>query len=55
MISAACHRVIFFAVTRKITSCTFIARFIAVLKWETMPRMDAYISAGDTLINRLTV
>jgi hypothetical protein len=29
MISAACHHVIFFAMARKITSCTFIARSIA--------------------------
>jgi hypothetical protein len=29
MISAACHHVIFFAMARKITSCTFIARSTA--------------------------
>ena len=29
MISAACHQVIFFAIARNITSCTFIARSIA--------------------------
>jgi hypothetical protein len=29
MISAACHHVIFFAMARKITSCTFIVRSIA--------------------------
>lgn len=30
-ISAACHEVIFFAIARKITSCTFIARSTAAL------------------------
>jgi hypothetical protein len=29
MISAACHHLIFFAMARNITSCTFIARSIA--------------------------
>ena len=29
MISAACHQVIRFAIARKITSCTFIARSCA--------------------------
>jgi len=29
MISAACHHVIFFAMARKMTSCTFIARSTA--------------------------
>src|SRR5580704_4868540 len=30
-ISAACHQVIFFAIARRITSCTFIARSTAAL------------------------
>jgi hypothetical protein len=32
MISAACHHVIFFAIARKMTSCTFIARSIAAFE-----------------------
>jgi hypothetical protein len=32
MISAACHQVIRFAIARKITSCTFIARSIAAFE-----------------------
>jgi len=31
MISAACHQLIFFAMARRITSCTFIARSTAAL------------------------
>jgi hypothetical protein len=32
MISAACHHVIFFAKARNMTSCTFIARSMAVFE-----------------------
>jgi len=32
MISAACHQVIRFAIARKITSCTFIARSTAAFE-----------------------
>jgi hypothetical protein len=32
IISAACHQVIFFAMARKMTSCTFIARSIAAFE-----------------------
>jgi hypothetical protein len=35
MISAACHQVIRLAIARKITSCTFIARSIAVFEAGT--------------------
>src|SRR5271170_5790983 len=41
MISAACHQLIFFAIARKITSCTFIARSTAALGYvSTLSRMD---------------
>ena len=41
MISAACHHVIFFAMARSITSCTFIARPTAALGTvSTLPTME---------------
>src|SRR6266567_7980094 len=41
-ISAACHQVIRFAIARKITSCTFIARSIAAFEYPTMLPMVCY-------------
>jgi hypothetical protein len=42
IISAACHQVSFFAIARKITSCTFIVRSIAAFEQEPMLGMVAY-------------
>src|ERR1700683_1259593 len=40
--SAACHHVIFFAITRKMTSCTFIARSIAAFDKNSLLAMGSY-------------
>jgi hypothetical protein len=42
MISAACHHVIFFAIPRNMTSCTFMARSTAALEKELMSLMVSY-------------